>query len=293
MGTSRLRTHPMENISLKSPAKINTSLRIMDKRPNGYHELQMTMVKLSLSDAMTLSSLSSSIELVCDNISDEGMKGERNLAWRAAAAFQRAMKIKRGVRIQIEKNIPTAAGLGGGSSNAAAVLKGLNQLWETNLSEKQLADIGITLGADIPFFCYDGAACVEGIGERVTPLATFPKLFLCLVHPPIAISTRWAYETYDRRIKKTSTTPPHGQRDYQTVDDVLETLSNDLETVVLETHPEIGEIKSRLKEYGARGALMTGSGSTVFGIFQDKAARDKAASRISGNSWKIFAAESA
>ncbi len=280
----------MNKIAVKAPAKVNTVLRVVGRRPDGYHDLQMVMVPLTLCDELTLTSIPSGIELSIDGSSDTGMEGEKNLACRAARAMQAAAGISRGVRIDLIKKIPIAAGLGGGSSDAAAVLRGLNELWGLAWPSSKLAEIGASLGADVPFFCYVGPSYVEGTGDRVTPYESFPNLSFLLINPGFAVSTPWVYKQWDLQL----TVEPAGARVrplFQGVSDVLTSLHNDLERVTIPAHPEIEVIKAALMEAGASGALMSGSGPTVFGAFADVAARNVARERLENGRWRLFTAE--
>jgi len=292
-------------MKIKAPAKVNTILKIVGRRDNGYHDLAMVMEKLSLCDELEFEPTEGPIEITQDGQSDSGMEAQKNLAWRAAAALKEAAGVQKGVRIHLNKCIPVAAGLGGGSSNAAAALRGCNEVWGLNWSKDQLAEVGAKLGADVPFFIYDGPALVEGIGDRVRPLEKLPKLFILLINPGFAVSTPWAYGAWDelhgvgdnwkldRKIKWLTvnkagdTVPPL----FETAADVVTHLDNDLEEVTAAKHSEINEIKKFLTDAGASGALMAGSGPTVFGIFPDARSRDDAAARVENSSWRVIATE--
>lgn len=289
----------MNSLTVHAPAKVNLVLRVLGKRPNGYHDLFMVMEKLSLSDELTLESIPSGIELLVDGESDAGMQMEKNLAWRAAAAFREAAKEKRGVRIRLTKRIPVAAGLGGGSSDAGAVLKGLNRLWEKNWTPEGLADLGSPLGGDVPFFCYEGPAIAEGIGDKITPIPKLPNLFILLINPGFAVSTPWVYQEYDKlgltvQGGGARYAPPFDVAQgmlFERFRDVTSNLHNDLEKVTIARYPEIGEIKSYLDNHGAIGSQMSGSGPTVFGIFEDEKTRNEALVKIQRKNWKAFAAD--
>jgi 4-diphosphocytidyl-2-C-methyl-D-erythritol kinase len=215
------------------------------------------------------------------------------------------------VRIALTKRVPVAAGLGGGSSDAAAVLVGLNRLWERGLSNMELAGMGVKLGADVPFFCYDSSALVEGIGDRVTQIANLPKLFILLINPGFAVPTPWVYQEWDLRnaeiqhrtverasrgamrdqwltVEKSGAKPP---RLFEAFHDVTAHLANDLEPVTVAAYPQVSAIKKYLLDAGAEGALMSGSGPTVFGLFSSKEVRDRAAAGVTSKDWKVFATE--
>lgn len=284
---------------LYSPAKLNLSLRILRRREDGYHDLFMLMEKLNFCDEIVLENISSGIEVKALGLD---IPLGKNLVWKAAAALRKLSDFSHGVRIHLTKNIPMGSGLGGGSANAGTVLKGLNELWELNWPTSRLAEIGAKLGADIPFFLYDGPAIVEGIGDRVTPLKSLPKLWIILINSGIHIGTPGAYQVWDTMRSQA----PHGRQNeltqenqsvrglgtFETFADVVEVLHNDFEAVVLPKVPEIGRVKLALLKAGAAGALMTGSGSTVFGIFETKALRDGALKKLKVQpGWKVFAAE--
>lgn len=281
----------MNRITVKAPAKVNTLLRVVGLRENGYHDLQMVMVPLSLCDEIRLSEIPSGIELTIDGLADDGMRAEKNLAWRAAKAILDLSGLKKGVRIELIKRIPVAAGLGGGSSDAAAVLRGLNDLFELNMPMDKLAGIGGGLGADVPFFCHGRPAFVEGTGDRVSVYETFPNIPFLLVNPGFTVSTPWVYKQWDLQLTEKS--PGATVRPlFQVFSEVIASLHNDLERVTIPEHPEIGMIKDALKEAGASGVLMSGSGPTVFGMFEDGASRDGAFEKLGSGKWHVFSADS-
>lgn len=282
----------MSNIRVKAPAKVNLLLRVVGRRDDGYHDLEMVMVPLSLADELEVEEASSGIELVVDGARDKGMVGERNLAWRAAAAMQAEAGRREGVRIRLQKRIPVAAGLGGGSSDAAAVLRALNLLWGLSWPPERLAEIGGSLGADVPFFCFGRPAYVEGIGDRVRPYEHFPNLLFLLINPGFPVLTPWVYRQWDLQL-----TPKKGDVRvrplFQTFRDVISSLHNDLEAVTIPAHPELFEIKKFFMDAGAQGALMSGSGPTVFGVFESEGVRGAALEELRGHPrWKALGAES-
>lgn len=261
----------MDQISLRAYAKINLSLDVVGKREDGYHLLESVMQSISLSDMLTLHKQKDKIKIESNDPSlplDSG-----NICWQAVAAFQQHTGINHGVHINIEKNIPISAGLGGGSADAAAVLYGLNQLFETKIELKQLQEIGVQIGADVPFCLQGGTVLVEGIGERTTSLTSFPKVFFVIINPLAKVSTSEVYG----RLSHTA----HGGRSTKSLVEMLKLnksvlklssgLTNALESVTMELVPEIALWKNRLLEHGALGALMSGSGPTVFGIFTSEA----------------------
>ncbi len=280
----------MQEINVKAPAKVNTLLRVIRKRPDGYHDLQMVMVPLSLCDEIRLAMQPSNIDLTVNGNADKDMAGEKNLAYRAAKILSEESGKRLGVHIELIKRIPVSAGLGGGSSDAAAVLRGLNELWELNLCSDELARLGKTLGADVPFFCYHGPAFVEGIGDRVEVYDSFPNLSFLLVNPGFSVSTPWIYKQWDLQLTL-SNSGARVRPLFQVFSDVIASLHNDLERVTIPAHPEIASIKAALKDAGAEGVLMSGSGPTVFGVFADKNSRDAAREHIDDKSWRVFTAE--
>jgi 4-diphosphocytidyl-2-C-methyl-D-erythritol kinase len=277
-------------ITVDAPAKVNTYLKVLRKRPDGYHDLEMVMVPLTLCDRISIEEIQDGVEFELIGEGDAGMRGADNLACRAARLFKEEFSIKAGVRIALEKNTPIAAGLGGGSSDAAAVLIALNKLWAAGLQPADLARLGKRLGADVPFFCFKGPAFVEGIGDKVTPYRSFPKLSFILINPGLAVSTKWVYGQLGFGLTENRSddrVPPH----FQVFSDVTAELYNDLEAVTIKAFPEIRTIKETLMGLGAGGALMSGSGPTVFGIFENEEERNSAASQIKNEKWKIFTAE--
>ncbi|WP_417908820.1 4-(cytidine 5'-diphospho)-2-C-methyl-D-erythritol kinase [Candidatus Electronema sp. PJ] len=267
------------SLVLQAPAKINLYLKIVGRRPDGYHELVSLMQKVALYDELTLSlTAQTGISLSCSGAAALPVD-ERNIAFRAAQLFLTHIgRAGQGVRIVLHKHIPMAAGLGGGSSDAAAVLKGLNQLLATNCSTEKLAAIAVRLGADVPFFVHDlPAAWATGIGERLQAAQPLCGYQVLLVNPGIDISTKWAYETFaltagTKKFNLFSFASESGSRLKQGLFRPEE-MVNDLEGVSVGQHRVIGILKHRLLRAGAAGAMMSGSGSTVFALF----ARDAAA----------------
>ncbi|MDZ4224817.1 MAG: 4-(cytidine 5'-diphospho)-2-C-methyl-D-erythritol kinase, partial [bacterium] len=212
---------------------------------------------------------------------------------KAAKLLQQEANVSYGARHRVTKKIPMGAGLGGGSSNAATVLKGLNQLWGLNWPLEKLASLGVQLGADIPFFIYDGPAQIEGIGDKITSLTKLPNLAIILINPGIHVSTPWAYSAWDRRFGGNPLTPKNRSvTSARAFAKIVQELHNDFEAVVIPEHPEIQGAKEALKNAGSKGVLMSGSGSTVFGIFETKDLRDRALGKIEKREkWQVFAVE--
>ncbi len=267
-----------QSISVKAPAKINYLLDVLSKRPDGYHELRMIMQRVNLCDEIIIKSSDiPGIRLTCKG-SKYAPDGEKNIAWRAARALSDFYADRSGVDIFIKKNIPVAAGLGGGSSDCAAVLLGLNKLFDIGLSRTQLMNIGVTLGADVPFFVFENTAIAEGIGEKLTAMAPLPDAWVLLVNPNLPVSTAWVYKNLQLTQRNALVTIPDSFKDLSAVCKVI---SNDLESVTIPAFPVISEIKDMLISKGALCALMSGSGPTVFGLFEDEKTAIKAGDELS------------
>lgn len=260
----------MDKIELKSRAKINLSLDVIGKRPDGYHEVKMIMQQIDLYDNITVINRDDEkINIIsdCKYIPIDNS----NIAYRAVLAVQQATEIKRGVDIYIEKNIPVAAGLAGGSANAASALQALNKLWNLKLSIKELSDIGIKIGADVPFCILGGGALAEGIGEKLTPINGLKNVWFLIAKPPISVSTADVYNKLDlSKIKDRSNTDmllkAIEEGDIYTLS---KNMVNVLETVTEAKYNIIKEIKAKMVEYNALGSMMSGSGPTVFGIYSN------------------------
>jgi 4-diphosphocytidyl-2-C-methyl-D-erythritol kinase len=250
-------------VKFRSPAKVNLHLQILGKRADGYHEIQSLMVPVGLYDDLEIRLGGSGIRFAAEG---EVPAGSENIAWKAAEALCREWGQSPGIQIHLFKRIPVAAGLGGGSSNAATVLKGLNILLKAGLTPERLMALAAKIGADVPFFLFEKPALARGIGERLTEVVLPPSLWLLMVVPSFSISTPWAYSTYDR-LAKGKQRPLELKENYADIDDLLPVLKNDLELAALSKHPEIGRMKDELIAQGARGALMSGSGSVIFGLF--------------------------
>ena len=267
-------------LSLKAHAKINLTLEVLGKRPDGYHEVAMIMQSVSLHDTVTLSLRDSGISLACDRPDLPCDSG--NLAFRAADLLRREVGVARGVQIELTKRIPLAAGLAGGSTDAAAVLKGLNRLWQLALPAAELERLAARLGSDVPFCLQGGTSLATGRGEILTALPDFAGQGVVLANPPLAVSTAWVYGNYrrptgDRRRDIHVLRRSIEQQDFLAVAD---TLFNDLETVTVPAYPQVADIKAQLLQAGAAGVLMSGSGPTVFALAPDPAAAGEVAGRV-------------
>jgi len=267
---------------LYAPAKVNFRLDVLKRRPDGYHELRMIMQRIDLCDEIELTlQQEEGISLSCNH--PYIPQDQRNIVWKAAAEMLNCSNKAVGIKIKIVKNIPVGAGLGGGSSDAATTLMGLNDLLGTGLTDQQLTAIGVKLGADVPFFIFKKAAVAEGIGDRLSPLEQMPKLWLLLVNPGIHVATAWVYQNLNLTSEKVAAKLPFL---YKSAADVCSILANDLESVTLSRYPVIKEIKEKLLAAGADGTLMSGSGSTVFAVFSNESAANAALGSLSfDNKW--------
>lgn len=264
-----------------SPCKVNLLLNVLGRRPDGFHELETVMHPVNVCDRLSFTRGGSGLQLTC---TEPALPTDaRNLVHRAAAAFLQAAHISEGVRIHLEKRVPLAAGLGGGSGNAAKTLLGLNELFDQPLDAGRLRDIAAALGSDIPFFLQDHPALADGRGERVKSLDFFPALrgrFFILVHPGFGVATAWAYQRLAHFPTALNGSPGRAQKLVyllQTAD--LSTAAaefyNSLEAPVLEKYPLLAIFQEFLRANGAAAVLMSGSGSTTFALAQDEAAARK------------------
>ncbi len=263
----------MNSLKLLSPAKVNLRLEVLGKRDDGYHEIRTIMQRVNLYDEVELALTHKGITLDCD--SPEVPRGRANLAYRAAELFLESTGVKTGVEIFIRKSIPLAAGLGGGSSNAATVLMGLRDLLELRLTDRELLRWSTALGADVPFFIFKGPALAEGIGEKLKKITLPARMWFLLIHPGGDISTEWAYQNVNLKLTE-ARNKIRIKKLYRNINGVAELLLNDLERAAIKKFPRIQEIKEKLSKLKARGVLMSGSGPTVFGLFEDEAAAARA-----------------
>jgi 4-diphosphocytidyl-2-C-methyl-D-erythritol kinase len=254
-----------------APAKLNIRLKVTGRRADGYHELVSIMVPVGLFDHIELEFIRlRRIMLSCQGFSVPNNK--ENLVYRAASVFFSKTGTPRGISIKLTKNIPVSAGLGGGSSDAAFILKGLNEIGSNSFGPKALADLAVGLGADVPFFLLNRPCIVRGIGDILEPIEKWPKFWYVIVKPPLDVSTAWVYGNLKLKLTK-------GEYQYivnwlrKGCFEIRHILENDLETVTASHFPVIATIKRRLLDVGAEGALMSGSGPSVFGVFKS---RDKA-----------------
>ena len=266
----------MRTIVLAAPAKINLSLDVVKRLSTGYHEMDMLMQEIELADQIRLEYRKQGIHLTC-NIPELPVD-DKNIVVRAAKALLPYGKKEKGVAIYLEKKIPHGAGLGGGSADAAAVLKGLNELWELNLSQQQLLRIGVAIGADVPFCIFGGTARAKGIGERLRRIPDQPSQPILLINPGIHVSTKEVFEALDAdgAISHPKTDLAIRAWEDQDFEALKKSAGNRLREVTVTWHPEIREIEEKLIQAGAVFAMMSGSGPTVFGIYRTEEARDRA-----------------
>ena len=285
MGPSPVTCRPL---TLKAPAKINWSLYVLDKRADNYHNILSLMQCIGLYDELTFCP-SEQLEVV----TDMDIPAEQNLVFKAAQLLQQKTPTKKGARIVLKKEIPSGAGLGGGSSDAACTLSGLSKLWDLGLDRSRLKAMGSTLGSDVPFFFDCPSAMAGGRGEILTPLDIVRPYTLLLVKPSISVSTAWAYGAREGakrllELTKTGDNVDNIKLIFEAINNsdlsILKSLvHNDFEDTVIQRYPVIGALKEGLLEAGAALALMSGSGSTVFGLFKDRPAAVRAAGRFSGH----------
>ena len=276
-------------MKIKAYAKINISLDIVGKREtDGYHLLRMIMQNIDLYDEIDVNKQDEGITITCNK--NYVPVDSRNLAYRAAELFKEKYKISSGVKIDIIKNIPVSAGLAGGSTDGAAVLKALNIIFNTNASDDELMELGLKLGADIPYCIKGGTALCEGIGEKITPIKSFKDKILVLVKPAFGVSTKEVFKEFD--INKAIN---HPDTEYliQAIDNddlvsVCDNMKNLLENVTLRKHKILMRIKNEMNSYGALGSMMSGSGPTVFAFFDDMLKAQKCFEKMKENYKEVY-----
>ena len=257
-------------VTVEANAKINLTLDILGKRPDGYHEVAMVMQTVGLHDTVTLEKRAQGISL---NINVPWLKAdEKNLAWRAAALVQEEYGLTGGVHIELTKRIPIAAGLAGGSADAAAVLKGMSELYGLNLSAKKLCELGARLGSDIPFCLLGGTMLATGRGEVLKRLPDMPETWVVLVKPRISVSTAWAYQNYDELGAERHPDNEAIQKEIArgSRKGVAKLLCNVLESVTINKYDVIERYKQMMLDKGAMASMMSGSGPTVFALAQNR-----------------------
>ena len=279
----------MDKLIMAAPAKVNLALDILGKNADGYHRVDMVMARVSLCDEVCVEKIDEGIFVTCDR--EEIPSGSDNIAYKAAQVFFEKFGVKGGARIHIKKRIPQAAGLAGGSADAAAVLKLLNRLYEMRLTDDYLEKAAVMIGADVPYCLYTSLARAEGIGERLTFFESPLLLPMVIVKPPVSVATKWAYEEVDR--KKIW--------EHVAVDDVVAALQNGeeellfgamknvFEKVVAKHYKDVPAAKEALKVQGALRAMMSGSGPSVFGIYATEEAAEKAAAALQAQGMECYA----
>lgn len=261
----------MNSIRLKARAKINLGLDVLGRRQDGYHEVRMVMQTVGLYDRIVMKKISTPEIKIVTNLSFLPVN-ENNLVYKAAKMLIDEFDLKQGVDIDLNKFIPVAAGMAGGSSDAASVIFGMNRLFKLGLSIQDMMDRGVKIGADVPYCIMRGTALAEGIGEKLTKLSNMPKCYIVIAKPPISVSTKLVYESLDKA----------GVSKHPDIDGIISAieqkdiygvagrLGNVLEAVTIPLYPVIETIKDDMKANGAINAMMSGSGPTVFGMFDDR-----------------------
>jgi len=275
----------MRSVSLPSFAKINLDLRVLGTRPDGYHDLRTVLQSLSLFDNVTVSARRGPLAVTCDE--PDIPTDQRNLVWKAASLLHRVVTGKsaapRDIAIDLRKRVPSEAGLGGGSSNAAMTLLALNKLWKLDLDLPTLTRIAARLGADVPYFLVGGTSLGLGRGDDIYPLADMPPIHVVILRPGFGVATADAYKWFDEELRRSKEPVPRaippGWPAWSA------TLRNDLEVPVVRHHPAIGRIRQSLVDAGAAFAAMSGSGSAVFGLFERADAARRTANDLARPGW--------
>lgn len=280
----------MDEYHIKAFAKINLGLDVIKRLPNGYHQVKMIMQTVGICDELSLEKTASGITLTTN--SGELPADENNLIYKAALLMQDRFGLTEGIRIHLKKNIPIAAGMAGGSADAAAAMKGICRLFGLDPSPRQLMDYGLTIGADVPYCLMGGTALAEGIGEKLTALPPAPHCYILVAKPDISVSTKYVYEHLDAA--GLSRHPDiDGMRaaiESVSLQGILDRMENVLETVTVPAYPIIDTLKQRMCELGAANSLMSGSGPTVFGIFLEHETAVYAMERLreDGSAQRLF-----
>ena len=273
------------DLRMPSHAKINLGLYVLGKRPDGYHDIWTIFQELEFHDVLYFTKRDAPLTLTTNHPTLP--VGDENLVCRAARAFAQKTGCPTQLAIHLEKQIPLGAGLGGGSSNAAAALCGLNQLFQVGASREELAALGATLGSDVPFFLHGGTAIGTGRGEQIEPMPDLPPCWILLINPRIHVSSAWAYKNINLKLTNFPTKNNVFSQQHNAVTDALRTLENMLEEPVISHYPIIASIKNLLLEEGAEWASMSGSGSTVFGVFKEKELAEQALRQIERPDWLL------
>ncbi|MBP7073029.1 MAG: 4-(cytidine 5'-diphospho)-2-C-methyl-D-erythritol kinase [Clostridia bacterium] len=272
----------------KAAAKINLAIDVLKKRPDGYHDVSMIMQSVALFDTITVRAVKGDIKVTSNN--DKLPKGKGNIVYRAAEYLKIKYSVKEGALINIEKTIPIAAGLAGGSADAALTLKLLNKAWNLRLSRNEILDAGKKLGSDVPFCIQGGTALAEGLGEKLTQLPGIPECLILLAKPAVSISTKEVYEGL--KLEEIRERPDIKSMiqyiEGRNLEGITACMCNVLETVTIKKCSQIEELKEKLMEYGALGSIMSGSGPTVFGVFKDPASAYNAYDHIKDMVSEVF-----
>ncbi len=280
----------MASVTLRAFAKINLSLRVADARPDGFHDVRTILQAIDLFDRVKCDARRGPFQIRCDM---PGVPADRtNLVWKGAQLLWEAAGRDGEARdavVMLQKNIPMQAGLGGGSSDAAAALLGLRRLWKLRVPDERLHALAATIGSDVPFFLVGGTALGLGRGEEVYPLENLPRYWVVLVIPPFGVATKDAYAWFDEERGRESFSPTPLEKDSRPLFPNVP-LVNDLEAPVASRHPVITQLKQRFTERGALLAAMSGSGSTVFGIFKSAAAGQRAARAFKNEGAQVLTA---
>lgn len=277
-------------MKLSAYAKVNLFLEVLSGREDGYHDIVTIFQQIDLADEIYLTPLDQGIKIVCDHPAIP--QDEKNLVWPAANLIRSISHRATGMEIKIVKKIPVAAGLGGGSSDAAAVLMGLNQIWNLGLSREKLADLGLKIGSDVPFFIYGGRALGEGRGEKLAPLAN-QKFWLILVNPCFPVATKEVYALWDRDgLELTKRKNLNRIRKSVFWQGPIEQISagffNSLERIVLSLYPELKRIKTAMLDLGIKNVTLSGSGPTLFGWVENKTSGEKILRQLSACAWPCW-----
>ncbi|MBH1942066.1 4-(cytidine 5'-diphospho)-2-C-methyl-D-erythritol kinase [Mobilitalea sibirica] len=277
----------MNSITMKAYAKINLGLDVLRKREDGYHDVSMIMQTVSLYDTLTFRK-SRKRDITLKTNLPYLPSDQKNIVYKAIELFKNTFHISEGIHATIYKRIPVAAGLAGGSSDAAAALKGLNTLYRTGLTLKELMELGVTLGADVPYCLLMGTALSEGIGEILTPLGPMPSCNILLVKPDLNVSTKYVYENLvlDHTVPHPDIPSMLKAIEHGDLAELIVTMGNILETVTVKEYPVINHIKNDMINNGALTSLMSGSGPTVFGIYDNPATAEKAYKYFKNSSYK-------
>lgn len=269
----------MENIAINSYAKINLALDIIGKREDGYHEIKTIMQSIDLKDKLIIENIDKNEIIV--NCNHPGVPlDENNLVYKSWEIMKEIAKVEKGIKVTIDKNIPMGAGLAGGSSNAGAVLKGLNELWDVGLTKEELIDLGKGIGADVPFTILGGTALAEGVGEKLTSLKSFRNKHVLICNPGIEISSKYAYSILkidDERVDVEKIIKAMENEDLELIGKLSR---NKMEDEIFKKYEIIERIKLDLINSNAKVSLMSGSGSSVFGIFEDEESMNKAKEKV-------------